>query len=96
MAPTTKPIPQPPPKLLVGNLFDIDADVPSISLAKLIKQYGPLVKLKLINREFVIAGGQKYVHELCDQTRFEKIVKGALDEVRSLAGDGGLVCAGVA
>ena len=83
-----KPIPQPPPRLLIGNLKELDPDTPSLSLARILKQYGPLVKLNIVGREVLIAGSQGIVHELCDQKRFEKVVSGALGEVRHLAGDG--------
>jgi hypothetical protein len=85
-----KPIPQPPTKFLVGNLGDLDPENAIRSMTGLIQQYGEIVKLSLIGREVVIVGSQELVNEVCDQTRFKKVVKGALGEVRSVAGDGGL------
>jgi cytochrome P450/NADPH-cytochrome P450 reductase len=83
-----KPIPQPPTKFLVGNLGDLDPENAIRSMTGLIQQYGEIVKLSLIGREVVILGSQELVNEVCDQTRFKKVVKGALGEVRSVAGDG--------
>jgi hypothetical protein len=83
-----KPIPQPPTKFLVGNLGDLDPENAIRSMTGLIQQYGEIVKLSLIGREVVIVGSQALVNEVCDQTRFQKVVKGALGEVRSVAGDG--------
>jgi hypothetical protein len=83
-----KPIPQPPTKFLVGNLGDLDPENAIRSMTGLIQQYGEIVKLSLIGREVVIVGSQELVNEVCDQTRFKKVVKGALGEVRSVAGDG--------
>ena len=84
----TKPIPQPPTKFLVGNLGDLDPENAIQSMTGLIQQYGEIVKLSLIGREIVIVGSQELVNEVCDQTRFKKVVKGALGQVRSVAGDG--------
>jgi len=81
-------IPQPPTKFLVGNLGDLDPENAIRSMTGLIHQYGDIVKLSLIGRELVIVGSQELVNEVCDQSRFKKIVKGALGEVRSVAGDG--------
>jgi cytochrome P450/NADPH-cytochrome P450 reductase len=86
----TRPIPQPPTKFLVGNLGDLDPENAIRSMTGLIQQYGEIVKLSLIGREVIIVGSQELVNEVCDQTRFMKVVKGALGEVRSVAGDGGL------
>lgn len=83
-----KAIPQPPTKFLVGNLGDLDPDNAIRSMVSLIHQYGEIVKLSLIGREVIIVGSQELVNEVCDQTRFKKVVKGALQAVRSVAGDG--------
>jgi hypothetical protein len=60
----------------------------------MIRRYGEIVKLQVPNgpkngRLFI--GSQRLVHEIADQERFEKVVSGALEEVRSLAGDGTFV-----
>jgi len=83
-----KSIPQPPTRLIVGNLGDIDPEYAIQSMVGLIQRYGEIVKLSLIGREIVIVGSQELVNEICDQTRFKKVVKGALEAVRSVAGDG--------
>lgn len=83
-------IPQPPPRPIIGNLGDIDREHAITSMLALIQRYGPIFKLSLIGREVVIVGSQKLVNEVCDQTRFKKVVKGALEAVRSVAGDGEL------
>lgn len=81
-------IPQPPPKPIVGNTFELDPKQPIQSLANLLKQYGEIVQLNMMGREVVIVGSRALVHEVCDQKRFEKKVGGALEQVRNLAGDG--------
>ena len=87
----SQPIPQPPPSLFLGNLRDIDPQDAIGSITQLIRRYGEIVKLQVPNgpkngRLFI--GSQRLVHEVADQGRFEKIVTGALQEVRSVAGDG--------
>lgn len=86
-----KPIPQPPPKLLLGNLRDVDPEHGIDSIVGLIRRYGEIIKLQFptgTKSGKLFVGSQKLVHELSDQERFEKVVQGALDEVRSIAGDG--------
>jgi cytochrome P450/NADPH-cytochrome P450 reductase len=84
---TTK-IPQPRGLPILGNIRTVDHDLPVISLYNLHLQYGDIYKLNILGEERILVGSQKLVHELADQTRFQKVVKGALREVRALAGDG--------
>lgn len=83
-----RPIPGPAPKPFVGNLSDVDTSVMPPSIARLIQRYGDLIQLTFMGRRRLFAGSQKLVHELSDQTRFTKVVTGALEEVRNVAGDG--------
>src|SRR3954447_25469423 len=70
-----EPIPHPPGHLLVGNLFDLDTSHPLESLADLARQYGPIYQLQLPGRgSRVIVSGYKLVDELCDETRFDKML----------------------
>lgn len=52
------------------------------------KKHGPIIFLKFPKNNEVLVGSQELVHELCDQERFEKKVGGALEEVRTVGGDG--------
>jgi len=91
MSDACRPIPQPPPKLLLGNLRDIDPEHGIQSIVDLIRKHGEIIKLKLPTSHKsgnLFVGSQKLVHEVCDQERFEKVVQGSLNEVRSIAGDG--------
>lgn len=84
------PIPHPPTYPLVGNVLSVDPDDPMLSIVNLMKQYGPIISLKFPKRPrpVLMVGCQEYVHELCDQERFQKVVGGALEEVRAIAKDG--------
>lgn len=82
------PIPHPPAKPVIGNLLDIDPENAIGSLVTLMQRYGPIVKLSIIGKERIFLGSQRLVHEISDQSRFEKLVVGALKEARNVAGDG--------
>lgn len=86
--PTASQVPQPPVKPLLGNLTDIDPKAPIQSIMRLARQYGPLFKLHVAGKDRYFASSQALVDELSDETRFEKAVIGALQQIRSFAGDG--------
>ena len=83
-----QPIPGPAPKPLVGNLRDVDPELGALSIAKLIQRYGELIELNFMGKQKLFAGSQRVVHELSDQSRFTKVVTGALEQARNVAGDG--------
>ena len=82
-------LPQPPEHLfgLLGNLPDIDPSNLTMSMWKLAELYGPIFKLRL-RRDFVVVCDQKHINEVCDETRFEKLVNPSQQEIRALLGDG--------
>ncbi|KAK5164031.1 uncharacterized protein LTR77_010122 [Saxophila tyrrhenica] len=84
-------IPQPPPRLLVGNIGDIDAENRLASINNLFKLHGPIFKLDLGGKTVIFVGGHELADELCDDSRFEKTVAGPLFEVRNVAGLGVLI-----
>ncbi|MCH8686702.1 bifunctional cytochrome P450/NADPH--P450 reductase [Pedomonas mirosovicensis] len=81
-------VPQPPLKPIVGNLAEIDPARPVQSLMRLAQEYGPFFKLRIFNRRVYVASSQELANELCDETRFNKKVHLALEELRALGGDG--------
>src|SRR5271154_3883332 len=81
-------IPQPPVKPLIGNLLDLDRVAPVQGLVKLAQQYGPIYRLAGRGKFLVVVSGHELVAELCDESRFDKSVSGALRKVRRFAGDG--------
>jgi cytochrome P450 / NADPH-cytochrome P450 reductase len=85
-----EPIPQPPERLFVGNLFDLDAGHPIESLTDLARKYGPIYQLEVPGRgSRVIVSGYKLVDELCDESRFDKKLGPGLDALaEGLAGRG--------
>jgi cytochrome P450 / NADPH-cytochrome P450 reductase len=70
-----EPIPHPPGHLFVGNLFDLDASHPIESLMDLARKYGPIYELEMPGRSSrVIVSGYELVDELCDESRFDKML----------------------
>jgi cytochrome P450/NADPH-cytochrome P450 reductase len=85
---TSNLVPQPPLKPLIGNLAELDANSPIQSFMALARTYGPIFKLKIIDREMYLVSSQELVNELCDEARFHKRIHAPLKEIRAFAGDG--------
>ncbi|HEX8995582.1 MAG TPA: cytochrome P450 [Ktedonobacterales bacterium] len=83
-----EPIPHPPGMLVLGNLFDLNAETPVQGMMELARQHGPIFELELPGRRLVVVSGPEMVDELCDERRFDKLVWAPLRNVRSFAGDG--------
>ena len=88
MPSATVPIPQPPPRPVVGNLPDIDSSKGVLGLVEVAEQYGPIVRIQFFSRSIVALSSQELVNEVCDESRFGKVLGVALREVRQFAGDG--------
>lgn len=82
------PIPQPPGYVFVGNITDVDPELPIQSLANLADQYGPIYSLTTFGKRRIIVTSQELVNELCDEKRFGKTVSAGLAELRNGIGDG--------
>src|ERR687885_2266902 len=85
---TLEPIPQPPGYPVIGNLLDLDSEVPIQALMKLARQYGPIFRLNLPIGHLVVVSGFDLVDELCDEERFDKLIGGQLRNLRAFLGDG--------
>ena len=81
------PIPHPPTKPVVGNMLSLDPNAPVQHLTRLAKELGPIFWLDMMGNPLVIAAGYELVHELSDEKRFGKVVRGALRRVRAIGGD---------
>ncbi|PWN52918.1 cytochrome P450 family protein [Violaceomyces palustris] len=82
------PIPQPPESWLLGNVKEIDGDLPIASFNRLCDLYGSIVKLNIVGRTVVLLSSQQMVNHVSDQSKFHKVPGRALKEVRAFAGDG--------
>ncbi len=85
-----QPIPEPEGERPIGghaHLLNLDA--PIESMARLARQLGPVYKLKFAGgAELVVVSNQELIEELCDESRFDKMVSGALYKIRDFAYDG--------
>jgi cytochrome P450 / NADPH-cytochrome P450 reductase len=81
-------IPQPPAKPFLGNLLDLDRAGPVQGLVRLSREYGPIYRLEFSGIYQVVLSGHDLVNEVCDESRFDKSVGGALNKVRQFGGDG--------
>lgn len=82
------PIPQPRTHFFVGNLPDVDPSHMLATFQHMSKQYGPIFALDMVRARIVYCGSQALVNDLCDESKFEKVVAGALYQVRNMAGAG--------
>ena len=81
-------IPRPPTKPVVGNLLDINRESPVQGLMDLAREYGPIFRLTVFDREVVFVSNFALGDELCDTQRFEKKVGPGATQARPFAGDG--------
>ncbi|CAF0826230.1 unnamed protein product [Adineta steineri] len=84
----SKLIPQPQPTFLIGNLKEIDSTHGLESLKRLHKLYGDIYRLTFFNKSFVVVCSQEITNFVCDESKFDKNVSQALEELRAAAGDG--------
>jgi hypothetical protein len=54
-------------------------DYPLGSMMHLAKKYGPIYKLSLAGLDLIIVSNWELVHEVCDDSRFKKSIKGDLE-----------------
>nr|POE71415.1 bifunctional cytochrome p450/nadph--p450 reductase [Quercus suber] len=84
----TTPIPGPKGYPIVGNVTDVDPELPIASLQTLAHQYGEIFSLTVFGRRITVIASQRLLNEVCDEKRFGKAVKAALAELRAGITDG--------
>ena len=57
----------------LGNLLDVQDEVPIRAFARLLDIHGPIVKLHFFGRERIIVGSQELAEEVCDVTAADAI-----------------------
>lgn len=82
------PIPGPPKKPILGNVLDVSASAPIQNLIVLARELGPIFRLDMMGKPLTVVSGFALAEELCDESRFDKAVGGALHRVRTISGDG--------
>ncbi|CAG9612201.1 Bifunctional cytochrome P450/NADPH--P450 reductase [Bacillus rhizoplanae] len=84
----TSNIPQPKTFGPLRNLPLLNGEEPIQSILKLSYEYGPIFQLELPGRTRTIVSNHELAAEVCDESRFEKSVGTALQNVRAFTGDG--------
>ena len=84
----TVSIPQPKGDPFIGNLRSVDGDAPIQGFMRLARIHGPIFQLDFFGSPLVVVSSQELVNEVCDESRFDKRVSGALKNIRDFAGDG--------
>ncbi|PVH92148.1 cytochrome P450 [Periconia macrospinosa] len=82
-------IPEPEGLPFLGNLAEFKSENSLKDLDRLHDKYGEIFRLRFPEgRTNVCVGSNKLVNELCDESRFQKSVKGELTEARHITADG--------
>ncbi|CAG7564439.1 unnamed protein product [Fusarium equiseti] len=81
-------IPGPKGFPVVGNLFDLDINDSLTSLISIGQKYAPIFALAIGSQREIMVCSRDLLDELCDETRFHKLVTGGVHKLRPLAGDG--------
>ncbi|KAM0262766.1 hypothetical protein ACHAQJ_001560 [Trichoderma viride] len=71
-----------------GVLHKIDLEAPLASLIELIQPLGPISQLTIGGELNIFASSVELMNELCDESRFHKIVAAELDKLRYVVHDG--------
>jgi cytochrome P450/NADPH-cytochrome P450 reductase len=86
-------LPGPPGLPFIGNVRAIDFTQPIESLMSLAREYGPIFKLITPGGISVVVSGVDLVSEICDDTRFDKVITAGLSILAEGPIDAGLFTA---
>jgi cytochrome P450 / NADPH-cytochrome P450 reductase len=90
---TVDDIPGPKGKPIVGNMFDVPAKRTVQTMMEIVREYGPMVRLRTPAGDRFIASGLAMIDDLCDDERFDKLVGDGQKAVRSFGRSNGLFTA---
>jgi cytochrome P450 / NADPH-cytochrome P450 reductase len=86
-------IPGPKGKPIVGNMFDVPAEHAIETLMGIVREYGPMVRMRTPVGDRFVASGLAMIDDLCDDERFDKLVGDGQKAVRSFGRSNGLFTA---
>ena len=72
MADSHENIPSPPGLPIIGNILELQNEVPIHGMERILDIYGPIVKLNILGKERITIGSVELLAELCDEKRFWK------------------------
>ena len=87
---TVEDIPGPKGKPIVGNMFDVPAERTIQTTMELVREYGPMVRLRTPVGDRFIASGLAMIDDLSDDERFDKLVGDGQKAVRKFGRSSGL------
>ncbi|MDH6123500.1 cytochrome P450 [Kitasatospora sp. GP82] len=88
-----EPIPGPQGLPVLGNIREISHGNPIENMMGLAREYGPIYRLRTPSGDRLIVSGVDLVDEVCDETRFDKLVGGGLANLRGSGVSTGLFSA---
>lgn len=62
----------------IGNILDLQDEVPLHAVERIADIHGPIFKINVPGRETIFVSGFELFDELCDETRFFKLLGGKL------------------
>lgn len=65
----------------IGNMLDLQGDIPVRAIERISDIHGPIFKIRTPGRETVVVSGFELFDELCDETRFYKLLGGKLRDL---------------
>ncbi|KAK5110979.1 hypothetical protein LTR85_000689 [Meristemomyces frigidus] len=87
MADARNNIPSPPGLPIIGNILDIQNEVPVKGIEHIVDLYGPIVKLNLFGKERITIASVDLLEELVDEKRFWKSPGDGLASLESTSKD---------
>ena len=87
---TVDDMPTPEGLPLVGNMFTVPAKHTIVTLMELVREHGPMIRLRTPVGDRFIASGLPMIDDLCDDERFDKLVGDGQKAVRKFGRSNGL------
>ena len=87
---TVDDIPGPKGLPVFGNMFDVPADHQVVTLMEVVRELGPMIRLRTPAGDRYVASGLAMIDDLCDDERFDKLVGDGQKAVRSFGRSAGL------
>lgn len=79
-------IPGPKGLPFVGNVFDMDFEMPIRGLERLAEQYGPIYQINVAGNRQIVCSSAALMEELTDERRFVKVPPAALTKQPGVKG----------
>jgi cytochrome P450/NADPH-cytochrome P450 reductase len=81
MASARNNIPGPVGYPIIGNVLDVNDEVPIRGIERLADTYGPIFKLNFLGKDLIVVTNHELLEELCDEKRFWKASGQSLDSL---------------